>query len=432
MADPEHLLWLDEGAEAWNRRRQEVAFVADLSEADLSHKELSNFDFSHSMFAGSNFTQCLFRDCDFSGAIFGVAPIYFLEGKVFVSVGDGWKDFENQGRIEHIASLGYSILATRGTAEWLKAKASLDVEVVNKVYEGRPNIEDIMKDSGIVSVISFTHGAQAIEDSVSNRLLAVQEQIPLAVSVDGLKYLIGALESASQDRDTETEFDPPPNPLGSNFKSAVFIETKVDGAIFEHCDFTGADLRGAMGLTETQLSASNGSFATQLPVGISRPNEWGTAAASRVASEKLKIATSIAEQQKAVDLNVAMLQDQVQAEVDYLQANLPNDPVRLADYQRQINFLRHLGTMLGNLASTIQDEDEAAGLMIEIRDEVELWFSQNRAELVDTAIRVPAMAGSIGLLGLAGASMGPATIAAVALIGGPKVVSWYKKMKSEK
>ena len=40
------------------------------------------------------------------------------------------------------------------------------------------------------------------------------------------------------------------------------------------------------------------------------------------------------------------------------------------------------------------------------------------------------MAGAIALLSAAGASMGPATIAAIALIGGPRIFKWMGKLKS--
>ena len=57
-----------------------------------------------------------------------------------------------------------TLVATRGTAAFLEA-AGIACEVVNKVYEGRPNIVDLLKDGGIALVMNTTEGAQAVEDS---------------------------------------------------------------------------------------------------------------------------------------------------------------------------------------------------------------------------------------------------------------------------
>ena len=45
--------------------------------------------------------------------------------------------------------------------------------MVNKVYEGRPNIVDVLKSREIAMVLNTTEGAQAIEDSRDIRAVAL-------------------------------------------------------------------------------------------------------------------------------------------------------------------------------------------------------------------------------------------------------------------
>ena len=49
---------------------------------------------------------------------------------------------------------------------------------MNKAYEGRPNIVDVMKDGGVALVMNTTEGTQAVEDSRSLRNVALMDRIP--------------------------------------------------------------------------------------------------------------------------------------------------------------------------------------------------------------------------------------------------------------
>jgi carbamoyl-phosphate synthase large subunit len=83
-----------------------------------------------------------------------------------------------------LTSLGFTIVATRGTQGWL-AVHGIDCGVVNKVYEGRPDITDMMKDGGIQLVMNSTEGAQAVEDSKSIRTIALYDKIPYFTTAAG-------------------------------------------------------------------------------------------------------------------------------------------------------------------------------------------------------------------------------------------------------
>ncbi|WP_370272111.1 carbamoyl-phosphate synthase large subunit, partial [Pseudooceanicola nitratireducens] len=85
-------------------------------------------------------------------------------GRVFISIRDEDKTDAMMEAARTLSTLGFTLLATRGTAAWL-AGAEIACDVVNKVYEGRPNIVDLLKDGGIALVLNTTEGQQSIEDS---------------------------------------------------------------------------------------------------------------------------------------------------------------------------------------------------------------------------------------------------------------------------
>jgi len=76
-----------------------------------------------------------------------------------------------------LLEMGFTLIATRGTAAFL-ADAGISSSIVNKVYEGRPNIVDQIKDGDIALILNTTAGAQAVEDSRSMRASALMDGIP--------------------------------------------------------------------------------------------------------------------------------------------------------------------------------------------------------------------------------------------------------------
>ena len=105
-------------------------------------------------------------------------------GCVFFSIRDDDKTAEMRETAQTLSDLGFSIIATRGTADWL-SDAGIAVSQVNKVYEGRPDVTDTMKDGGVQLVINTTEGAQAVEDSRSIRSIALYDKIPYYTTAAG-------------------------------------------------------------------------------------------------------------------------------------------------------------------------------------------------------------------------------------------------------
>ena len=99
------------------------------------------------------------------------------EGAVFFSIKDDDKTPELVETAQILVDLGFEIIATRGTASFLEGH-DIACEVVNKVYEGRPNVVDMLKDGRISLVMNTTEGAQAVEDSREIRSVALYDKIP--------------------------------------------------------------------------------------------------------------------------------------------------------------------------------------------------------------------------------------------------------------
>ena len=116
-------------------------------------------------------------------------------GKVFLSIKDSDKPRAVKVAKELIR-LGFSIVATSGTAETIRA-AGMEVETINKVAEGRPHVGDLLKNREIALVINTVEERRnAIVDSRAIRTLALAARVNTITtiagaeaSVQGMSYL---------------------------------------------------------------------------------------------------------------------------------------------------------------------------------------------------------------------------------------------------
>jgi carbamoyl-phosphate synthase large subunit len=112
----------------------------------------------------------------FNKALLGAGIRLPDSGTAFVSVKDGDKD-NIIPAVSQLVELGFSIIATGGTAEHLNA-AGLAVTQVNKVAQGRPHIVDRLVDGEVVLVFNTTEGWQSLKDSHSIRSTALARKVP--------------------------------------------------------------------------------------------------------------------------------------------------------------------------------------------------------------------------------------------------------------
>src|SRR3984957_7431771 len=98
------------------------------------------------------------------------------KGTVFMSVND--RDKKHVGPLgKELQSLGFKLLATRGTAAAL-ADSEVEAQEVFKVNEGRPNIVDLVKTGKIDLIINTPLGRESFYDEKSIRRAAIRYNIP--------------------------------------------------------------------------------------------------------------------------------------------------------------------------------------------------------------------------------------------------------------
>jgi carbamoyl-phosphate synthase large subunit len=117
-------------------------------------------------------------------------------GTVFVSVRD-----EDKPAVADLAlrltRLGFSIVATRGTAQIL-SRAGVMARVVNKVTDGSPHSVDMLKEGQIDLVVNTTSGEQAIKDSYSIRRQTVLSGIAYFTTMAAAAAAVAAIEDARE------------------------------------------------------------------------------------------------------------------------------------------------------------------------------------------------------------------------------------------
>ena len=108
------------------------------------------------------------------------------DGKVFISV----READKSGVVEiarSLVQLGYTLLATRGTAAVINA-AGVAVEVVNKVAEGRPHIVDMIKNGEVSLIINTVDSKPSVmRDSYSIRHAALQGRVTYYTTLAGAR-----------------------------------------------------------------------------------------------------------------------------------------------------------------------------------------------------------------------------------------------------
>ncbi len=112
-------------------------------------------------------------------------------GKVFVSVKDRDKA-KLVPVVRHLIDLGFSIVATAGTCQFLQEQG-LATEAVKKVLEGRPNIVDVIKNGEIALVINTPSGKNPLKDEVIIRQSALHHNIPVITTISGAQATVHAI-----------------------------------------------------------------------------------------------------------------------------------------------------------------------------------------------------------------------------------------------
>ncbi len=95
---------------------------------------------------------------------------------------------------EQLKELGFTLVATKGTARAL-AEKNIGCDTVNKVREGRPHIVDMIIDGKIDLIVNTTEGKQAIADSFTIRREALQHKVCYTTTLAGAWALTEAMKN---------------------------------------------------------------------------------------------------------------------------------------------------------------------------------------------------------------------------------------------
>ena len=93
-----------------------------------------------------------------------------------------------------LAELGFHLIATRGTAAYLRAYG-LDVDVIYKVNEGRPNIADEIVNRKVDLVVNTPLGRESFFDDRTVRRAAMMHQVPCITTLTGAAAAVSAIRA---------------------------------------------------------------------------------------------------------------------------------------------------------------------------------------------------------------------------------------------
>ncbi len=127
----------------------------------------------------------------FAKAQLGAGVKLPMAGAVFLSVRDSDKH-ALPGLARRLIDMGFSILATKGTAAKVR-EAGLAVSQVNKVMEGRPHCVDAIRSGEVQLVINTSAGPQSVADSFEIRRSALTHGVPHYTTTAGARAAVHAI-----------------------------------------------------------------------------------------------------------------------------------------------------------------------------------------------------------------------------------------------
>jgi carbamoyl-phosphate synthase large subunit len=127
----------------------------------------------------------------FAKAQMGAGQQLPREGTAFISV-------NNQDKpavlpiARELARLGFKLIATRGTAAYLRAHG-IEAEIIYKINEGRPHVGDELLNRRIALVINTPLGRESFFDDRTVRSVAMQQGVPAITTLTGAAAAVSAI-----------------------------------------------------------------------------------------------------------------------------------------------------------------------------------------------------------------------------------------------
>lgn len=117
------------------------------------------------------------------------------KGKLFISVRDSDKN-SIRDIVEKAESLGFELLATKGTAE--AVENYVNIGTIRKVSQGSPNIRDAVINGEIDLIVNTPSGKQSADDGYYIRRMAVELGIPYVTTLAGARAVLTAIEHVKE------------------------------------------------------------------------------------------------------------------------------------------------------------------------------------------------------------------------------------------
>ncbi|QDS88265.1 Carbamoyl-phosphate synthase large chain [Rosistilla ulvae] len=118
------------------------------------------------------------------------------EGNIFISLSSRHKDFAIKLG-SRLRDLGFSILATSGTAKLLE-ESGVAVTSIKKLAEGHPNLIDYLKNEEVQLIINTPNGKGARTDEGRIRASGVQHGVPCITTIAAAEAAVGAMEALKE------------------------------------------------------------------------------------------------------------------------------------------------------------------------------------------------------------------------------------------
>jgi carbamoyl-phosphate synthase large subunit len=133
----------------------------------------------------------------FAKAQLGAGQRVPLQGAAFISVNND--DKPNVVAIARdLAALGFRLVATRGTAAYLRAHG-LEVDVVFKINEGRPHVGDRIYNGEIDLVLNTPLGRESFFDDRTVRRAAMMHGVPCITTLTGGAATVSAIRALREE-----------------------------------------------------------------------------------------------------------------------------------------------------------------------------------------------------------------------------------------
>jgi carbamoyl-phosphate synthase large subunit len=114
-------------------------------------------------------------------------------GAAFISVNNHDKPAVVQ-IARNLRDLGFTLVATRGTANFLRAHG-IDAEIVFKINEGRPHVGDEILNDKIQLVINTPLGRESFFDDRMVRRIAMMNGVPCITTLTGAAAAVNAIKA---------------------------------------------------------------------------------------------------------------------------------------------------------------------------------------------------------------------------------------------